>query len=261
MVVFEMGFTQNTKGTAEHVALGNASVLVENVYAVYNNPSSFSFEENIEIGLFSSGNNFVKGVGFFGMAFSKVFKKENNFAVGVSRFGYNVLNFNKISLAYSRKLSEKLRIGTGFDYEYFRIEAHGHNNMFAVRTGFTYELNNKVSLGGYIKVPTQKNSEYINYEVEILAGTKYRFHEKGFLLLEFNKSLKDKLVVATGLEYRPIKLLSFRIGFGSNPTLVSSGIGLEKGVFGLDMATSYHSELGFKSDVSLQFFISKKKDL
>jgi hypothetical protein len=71
--------------------------------------------------------------------------------------------------------------------------------------------------------------------------------------IEEEKDIDQQAVFKAGLEYHVIDVLFLRAGIGSNPTLSTFGFGLKINQFVLDVASSYHQELGFSPQFALAY--------
>jgi hypothetical protein len=57
----------------------------------------------------------------------------------------------------------------------------------------------------------------------------------------------------TGAEYKLNKLAYARIGVSTNPARYTFGFGFEMKKLAFDLSSTYHTELGYSPQVSLQF--------
>ena len=73
------------------------------------------------------------------------------------------------------------------------------------------------------------------------------------------KDIDFETDVKFGLEYQPIEILHFRVGYASTPSLSSFGFGLEFRQFTIDVASSFDSNLGFSPQVSLYYVPNSRK--
>ena len=86
-----------------------------------------------------------------------------------------------------------------------------------------------------------------------ISNQKEKFNENFFMAVEGFQNIYDKPGLRVGMEYHVIEQLYLRGGISTAPTLASFGFGLKLKKFFIDVASSYHSTLGFSPQVSLSF--------
>ena len=84
-------------------------------------------------------------------------------------------------------------------------------------------------------------------------GTVYSFSDRVLVSVEAEKDADYKPVIRGGLEYRPLPGFYLRAGAASNPGLIAFGFGIVMKKLRLDIASSFHSQLGFSPSVGLQY--------
>lgn len=70
---------------------------------------------------------------------------------------------------------------------------------------------------------------------------------------EEEKDVDQQSVFKAGLEYHVVEALYLRGGIATNPSLSSFGFGLKINQFTVDVASSWHQELGFTPQFSLAY--------
>jgi hypothetical protein len=152
--------------------------------------------------------------------------------------------------------------GVQLDYLTTRIaNDYGTAGAPAAELGVIAEPVSHLRIGVHIFNPTRaKLATYNDERIPTLMrfGALYTFSDKVFLSAEMEKDVDFKPVFRGGIEYHPVKEFYLRAGAASNPGLTSFGFGLELKQFRLDLASTFHSVLGFTPQIGLQYVINKK---
>jgi hypothetical protein len=73
------------------------------------------------------------------------------------------------------------------------------------------------------------------------------------VLLEVEKDLVNKPLMRVAVEYFPLDFLYIRAGVSTNPSLNAAGFGLRWKKIRLDMAASFHPQLGYTPHLGLLY--------
>jgi hypothetical protein len=92
------------------------------------------------------------------------------------------------------------------------------------------------------------------------AGFGYDASEIFFFSLEIIKEEDQDVNINAGLQYKFIPQLLIRIGISSSTSSASFGIGLYLDNLRLDVAASYHPQLGISPGLLLLYNFKRKKD-
>ena len=85
-----------------------------------------------------------------------------------------------------------------------------------------------------------------------LGSPKYRW------AAEIEKDSDRNPIIKGGIEYLLHPSLAIRLGASTNPSLISFGIGYRlSSNFKIDVASSYHQNLGFTPGLSIQYAFDK----
>ena len=239
--------------------MANASLTVQDVWAVHHNQAAIAFLEAPEVGIFSESRFLVPGVGLRAGVFVLP-TSSGTFGVELANFGYSAYNESKVGLAYARKFGDKLAFGLQLDYLRTHIaEGYGNKSAFAAEVGVLAKITDELTIGAHVYNPNRAKISDFNNERSpaiLRLGFGYTFSEKVMVTLETEKDIGHKAVVRGGLEYHISEPLYLRTGIASNPLLNTYGFGLNMKQFKLDFAASYHTTLGFSPQVSLGYVIN-----
>ena len=173
-------------------------------------------------------------------------KSLDNFGVTIQYFGIDAFNEQLIGVAYGRKLLDILSIGAQFDYVQVRIPRYGKKSTFTAELGLISKPSDRVIVGFHVY--NIFDIEWVESETlptVFTLGVRYEPTDKVMVMGEVEKvsDFRENFKVGVGYQIHP--QFDVRIGFNTNPSLISFGIGyrLNNG-FSFDMATTVHRDLG-----------------
>jgi hypothetical protein len=247
---------ENLPVGARSSALNHASVNLQDIWSIHHNQAGLAKLEKIGGGIYYESRFTMKELSLKGGVLA-IPTKLGTFGVSVSSFGYKLYSESKFGLAYAMELSEFLRAGVQLNYHNTHLgEGYGNFNAFTGEIGIQADITPDLSLGAHVYNPTlTKMADYNDERIPTMLrlGAQYKIGEKVLLAAEANKNIYDKASFKAGLEYRVTEMLYLRGGVGTEPTLASFGFGLKMKKFFIDVASSYHSTLGFSPQVSLSY--------
>jgi hypothetical protein len=247
---------ENLPVGARSSAMGHASVNIADIWAAHHNQAGLASLTKIGGGVYYESRFTMAELSLKGGVAALPFEF-GTFAVSVSSFGYRLYSESKFGLAYGMKLAENLRMGVQMNYHRTQIaEGIGNSGFFTGEIGLQGDINDELSIGAHIYNPTlTQQAEYNNEKIPttIRLGAQYQFNEQFFLAVEGMQNIYDRPSLRVGMEYHVIEQLYLRGGVSTTPTLASFGFGLKLNNFFIDVASSYHSTLGFSPQISLSF--------
>jgi len=243
---------------ARSAAIGNASVCMVDVWAVYHNQANLAYYKNITAGVYYENRFLVKEMNLQAATFVLPAKKLGVFAVSFSRFGYSLYNESKYGLAYARNFGPNFSAGVQMNYLRTHIaEDYGSKGYFTVELGVRANLTKQLVIGFHAYNLTRaKMADYNNERIPTVLrlGLQYDFSEKVFLSTEVEKDIDYKPVFKMGMEYRPAKMFFIRAGISTNPFIGSFGLGFSiADKVNIDLASTIHPVLGFSPMASLSY--------
>lgn len=235
---------------------GCGTALHNDVWGVQNNQASLADLQSIQAGIFYEQRFLVSELGMKAFA-AGMPTKYGSFGLSVNSFGYSQYSEMKTGLAYSKKLGERFSMGVQLDYFNTRIgENYGSSSTVGGEIGLLAEPVKNLTLGLHLFNPTRsKLNGNLNERIPTIMrfGLAYKFSEQVFVIAEAEKDVDYKTTFRGGIEYRPLPVFYIRAGAASNPGLVSMGFGVALKKFRLDIASSFHSQLGFSPSLGLQY--------
>ncbi len=238
------------------MGMAGASVTLSDFWSAENNQAGLGFMNEVGGGLYYENRFGIKEMSIKAGAFAYPLKF-GSFGLSVSSYGFKLYNENKVGISYGQKLSDKFSAGVQINYVSTQLgENYGKRQSITGAFGIMAKLSKELTLAAHLYNPTRsKISDYNNEKTPTIMrlGLMYKFSEKVLLAADAEKNIYEKAMIKSGLEYHPINILYFRIGVATNPTQNNFGIGIQTKELRIDMATGYHTKLGFSPAVSISY--------
>ncbi|BEG99973.1 hypothetical protein [Bacteroides sedimenti] len=181
-----------------------------------------------------------------------------NSGVYFSRYGFDAYNEQLASINFYKKLSPLISLGGRVNYLGVHYSDQ-EQDAVAVTGDMGILLHPVENLHFSLLVMNPLRSE-IKMEDEtrelanvFLLGLSYQPESRFLLTTEIEKDFNRSVIYKLGMEYTPIKQLSFRTGMWTKPFTPSFGVGIKLSPVNIDLAFSNHPVLGFNSCCALQF--------
>lgn len=252
--VFPSG--ENYHVGARSSAMGNSSVMLQDRWSIHHNQAGLAWLDEKSVGAYYESRYTMSKLGLQGGAFVLP-TSAGTFALSVSSFGYTLYNETKVGLAYAKKLSPMFSVGVQLDYFSIGIgDNYGRANVFSGEIGVMAILTDDLTVGAHLFNPARaKVAQYNNERLPTILrfGASYTFSDKVLMTAEMEKDIDQKPVFKSGLEYNISDPIFIRAGIASNPFVSSFGVGVRLKGFEFDIATSFHSVLGYTPQLSLGY--------
>jgi hypothetical protein len=248
----------NYPAGARFAAMGNAAVSLSDLWSVQHNQAGLSGLKKISAGINYENRFLLKELGIKSVAVAVPWKSFV-FALSSISFGYSSYHENKYGLSAAKSFGSNFSAGIQLDLLTTAIgENYGKQNSIAGEIGVQAKLTQELTLGAHVYNPTRaKVSDYNDERVPTILkiGMNYKFSGKVMLAVETEKDINYKPLFKAGIEYVPTDELYLRAGISSNPSMSCFGFGLNLKKLKIDLATSYHSVLGFSPQLGLKWQI------
>lgn len=239
------------------MALAGAVVALPGEEALYHNQAgissisgltiSISFESAFllkELSLMSCGVVLPTRAGTFGSSFYQ--------------FGTGVYREDKWGLVYSKRWGDRLSAALQFDYFSQRMPENPRPySIFTFEAGVLYETPGNWLWGFHIFNPFRVKLKYPWGEETVpwnlRTGCIWVVSERLIFCSEIEKNEKKPLSLKTGIEFVPHSQIKIRAGISGEPLKFSAGAGFQMEKVRIDLAFSYHGNLGYSPSVSLTF--------
>lgn len=248
-----------TSGRA--VALGGAFVgLGNSAYAIFYNPAGLSRLALREVSGFYARPFGLSELSYFNFAYADPLLLPESFGtmgVAAQRYGFDLYNETKFSLAYANSFEQKFFYGVTVSYNTLAIATYGTDAAFGIDAGVMALLSPQLAVGF---AATNLNRPVMSTAAEPLAqtytlGASYRMLTNVMLVADLEKDVRYPLSIKAGAEYEPVASLALRLGFATEPSKLTGGIGLRYAGIEFDYAFYSHPDLGLthQASVSLAF--------
>ena len=238
---------------------GCGTALTGDLWNAQNNQAGLAFIKNFQAGAFYENRFLVSDLGMKAFA-AAMPTKLGTFALEVTSLGLGKLySENKAGVSYSRKFGPKFSASVQLNYFNTHIgENYGSASTATGEFGIIAMPVKNLTIGFHLYNPTRsKLSGGLDERLPTVMrlGTVYRFSDQVFVTVEAEKDVDYKPVIRGGLEYRPVPNFYLRAGAASNPGVMAFGFGIVMKKLRLDLASTFHSQLGFSPSVGLQYGI------
>ena len=216
------------------------------VLAMYGNQAGLAFIETFEIYGAAEKRFNTEGLNFYSMV-AAMPTSMGTFGATIQYHGFEQFNEQLIGVAYGRKLLEQLALGAQFDFLQVSIPSYGRTSTFTAEIGVQSQIVESLRLGFHIYNPFEiKWLDQETLPTVFTVGLVYQPTNKVGVMAELEKIADFRENIKFGIEYALVEELALRVGFNTNPSLVTFGVGyaLTSGL-SFDMGSSIHQELGF----------------
>ncbi|OIQ35931.1 MAG: hypothetical protein BM555_03730 [Crocinitomix sp. MedPE-SWsnd] len=238
-------------------ALGNATLSLNDVWSVYNNPGAFGSLEHTAVGVSYENRFLIKEMSTQSLAFGYHTENAGNFGVHFQQYGFNFYREMQGGITYGMKFYDNFSGGVSINYHRIALgETYGVKNSVSAALGLFYEMNDLLSFS--MRVNNLNRAKLAADQDERLPttfglGLIYSFSEKAFWTVEAEKDLVHPLNIKSGIEVQPHEIFAIRLGVNSYPFQASFGFGLKFGDFHLDMASMWHAQLGLSPSAGIHY--------
>ena len=249
---------------ARAAGMGNASVALTDIWAVHHNQAALVGLKQAGVAAYYENRFLLSNLNLQGVTAVLPTPKAGVFGLSYARFGNNLYNQSRYSLAYGKKLWEFLSLGIQLSYLNTHIaENYGDRHSFIAELGLLSQVSPKLRLGFHaFNLTRTKLADAFDERVPMnfRLGAQYDFSEKVKVAVEAEKDLELPAVFKAGIEYYPAKIIAIRVGIGTQPFHADFGLGLMLKNLHFDIAGSVHPVLGFspKASLAYRFSVFKK---
>jgi hypothetical protein len=236
------------------IALGNASVALNDVWAYHHNPAALIGIKNLSFGVSYENRFLLKELQSQGFVVAYPFKR-SVFSIGGQTFGYTNFRTYRSGFGYALALTDFLSIGVQLNYHLVRLpQAYGRHQTVTAEFGAMAKITDNWHFGfSILNLTRNELSSYQEdrYTTALRLGTRYEVSNKVLILGEIEKNVDFPIRFKSGVEYEPAKNIYVRGGFGTAPIEFSFGFGYHwKGIYKLDLGSAYQQIIGWSPNLS-----------
>lgn len=259
LVQFKLLADNEPKG-GRAVASGDAFVAVSDIWSVRHNQAGLAGLDQASFGAYYENRFATNYLSIQGAAIMLP-TNSGNFAIDLSRFGYQSYSENNIGFSYAKKLGERFDAGLRFSYFHIsQIEYYGNAGQFIVEGGFRFKLTDKLTFGSHVYNFGNSNINNIDSEklaTRISLGVAYRFNPDLLLVFETENRTDFQMTYKGGVEFSFIENLWFRTGYISYQKQFSFGLGYDINAIQANLSFVLHPILGTISSLGLKYRFGK----
>lgn len=244
--------------------MAHASINNTDVWAMNHNVGALAYLESFEVSGYYENKYLLKELNVTGLAAAYP-TKFGTFGLSASTFGFDLYRHSEIGFGYSLKLAKFISAGVKLNYLNYRFGLdYGVKHSFTAELGIMAKIKDKVAIGAHVyNITRTKMADFENERIPtiISLGVTYFVSDKINLTLEAEKDIDRQMSFKLGMDYQIHKMFSFRVGTSSGPWLATMGFGFNFKGLKIDLASSYHFQLGYSPQFSVSYQLpSKTKD-
>ena len=238
---------------ARGLAMGNTGLGFQGINSIFSNQAGLADLKTTEVTVFGEQRFFISELNVLhaGIALPV---SSGVFGLSLAYFGFDQYNEQKIGLSYSRRLGQLIAISGQIDYLNTRIAEYGNRGSFTFELGVQSDLLDDLTLAAHIYSPVEvKVNEDYSIPSVYRLGLAYRPSDKVMITAEVEQDLDYEASFRGGVEYAAAEGFFLRFGAGSNPTLITLGLGYKKNGLSIDVGSGYHLDLGVMPALSVGY--------
>ena len=238
---------------ARFLGMGGTGLTLADLWSVRLNPAGLAGLDKPVAGIFYQRHYLSEDLAHQGLAFALPVGK-GTFGVGADRFGYELYNETRASLAYAMRFGDGLRAAVQLDYLGVQLgNNYGGTSAFTAELGVQAKLTDELWLGAHLYNPnrakldaTTESNVTLDERVPTLlrAGFGWIASSKLTMTAEVEKDIDRDERFRFGVEYNPNKVLYLRTGISTAAVQGHFGVGFRLKQMDIDLAVALRSQLG-----------------
>jgi len=242
-------------------SLNNFSTSQTDVYATKNYPAALAQLPNNSVALYAERKFMLAEMNVYTFT-TGVKTQKGTFGLHGNYFGAAMFRQMNISLGYGLTVSEKIDVGAQFNYHSInQANGYGKTTSINASVGATFHLTDKMHLGLNVYNPTGSKWSKTDGEklpAQYSLGVGYDVSTDVCFTAEIMKEENLPAGVKAGLHYRFAKQFFARAGVVTASSNWFAGVGFNVVKYRIDLACSYHPQLGITPGLLLLFEVGKK---
>lgn len=244
----------NVTSDAISLSLGGASVVLDNVYANFNNQALLAFVESPTLATCYYNTFSISSV----QVMAAIPISTGTIGVNVSRYGSSLYSEYKAAASFSRRFGDNFAASLQADLLSVLPSPNEQSiNAFTAEIGLWARPMEDLTLGFHLYnfINAQYKGLYYDENVPVIMklGMGYSIFENFQLTVEIENSSIHGTSVRGGMEYYIVDQVVLRTGGASNPSLASIGLGVILGKLHIDIATQAVRYIGKTGGVSMSY--------
>lgn len=241
---------------ARSVSLGNSVVANPSIESVFLNQAGLAGMQNFSV-LVSYDSRYV--LREYSMMAIGAILPFNDGVSGISfcQFGRELYRFSKAGFSYARGFGDKISAALQFDV---LTESFPENKnpflTFTVETGLLAHICPTVTAGFHLFNPISHKKDGIpgrTFPSIFRSGVSWAISEQLNWCIEVEKRSNEPALMKAGLELEAFNDFILRVGVQGQELQPSAGFGFVNDDLSVDMAFSYHGNLGFSPSITVGY--------
>jgi hypothetical protein len=231
------------------------------VFSMLYNPASLAAASSLQAGMYSERRYQLAELSNHAAALALPTSR-GNFGFQLRYAGFSGYNESQLGFAYARKLGKAVMAGMQLHHYSYQAEGSGRAGTLNSELGILMRLGHSLSLGMHVFNPVggrfAKSGERLQPVVSLALG--YDASESFFISAELKKEAREQMQFHTGFQYRFAHRFFLRGGINTATGGGLAGAGISWNRLRLDMAGSYHPQLGWSPGLLLLFGLNPAPD-
>ncbi|MCU0374529.1 MAG: hypothetical protein MUF24_04390 [Chitinophagaceae bacterium] len=246
--------------SAGYLNLGAYSQKFNDVYGTRANVASLAGLQRGGVGAYAERRFMQDNMNFYSL--SAAFKAGSGaFGLYGTYFGFSQSNNNQLSLAYARKVAQKVEVGAAFHYHLLnQASVYGNASAITGSVALRMYLSEKITAGvqvynpvraAWSKLPDEKLPARYSF------GLGYDASDKFFISAEIEQEENQDLNVLASFQYIIVPQVFVRAGISTLASNYFAGVGLRLKDFRFDVSMAYHPRLGISPGALVMIDLGK----
>jgi hypothetical protein len=242
-----------------YINLGAYSTKQLDPFSFTSNQAALAQIKNAGVGIYGERRFLLAENSVYGLA-AAIPTKKGNIGLQVNYAGFANFNEQKAGLAYARSLGSKVDVGVQFNYYGYTIPAYNNASTINFEVGAIVHVTEKINAGVHVYNPV---SAKLGKDGEEKLAAAYKFGigydatDNFYFSTEIVKEEGQPINVTGGVQYHFKKQFFARAGFRTDNSTGFAGIGFIVSDFRIDVATSFHPQLGISPGILLIYNFKK----
>jgi hypothetical protein len=245
---------------ARSAGMGYCNLTLTDLWSVGNNQAGLAWIQGWQVGLYAENRFIMEALNRESLALVWG-GKPGTFGLLTSYYGFPLYNEWLTGITYARKFGH--RFGAGIQFHYLRIGMGPNYNalqVFSGTIGLLAKPDDRWTIGFQVQNPiplklTRESKEIL--PVRFRLGGSFNIRNRVLIAIEGAKGLEGPFQFRTGLDIRIVRFFQGRFGIGTEPFVITAGIGFQWNKWAIDLATEYHILLGFSPAISISWRMRK----
>jgi hypothetical protein len=236
-----------------YISLTAYSIHQNDPFSFAANQAALAGSKQTGIGIYGEQRYLLTATGAYAAAVA-VPTAMGNFGIRLNYAGFKNFNESGAGLAYAKRLGKQIDIGIQFNYYSYRVPAYTNASSVNVEAGLLYHFSDKLNGGIHVYNPTGSKLGKSGEErlpAIYKFGLGYDASDNFFTAIEMLKEEDKPVTINAGFQYLFARQFFVKGGFISETSAVYVGAGIGWTNVRIDVATSYHPQLGFSPGILL----------